>query len=99
KEIPLRRIASIDVEVYSGNSPSYRVVITQSDGQVMPLRYYTPGNKEELANRLRDLAGVGGSTTFARDPRYAAMIAPYAEIGETCGVCWNVRSIDRTACR
>jgi hypothetical protein len=94
KEIPLHQIASIDIEVYRGQSPSYRVVITESDGQVTPLRYYSPGNKKDLANRLRELTGVGGSAIFVRDPQYMALIAPYAEMRETSGVCWNVQSID-----
>jgi hypothetical protein len=94
KEFPFQRIASIDIEVFSGQSPSYRVVITQRDGQVTPLRYYSPGNKKDLARRLRELTGVGGSTVFASHRPYEALIAPYAQLRETSGVRWNVGSID-----
>jgi hypothetical protein len=95
KEISLPQIASIDIEVFSGQqSPSYRVVITQRDGQVTPLRYYSPGDKKDLANRLRELTGVGGSTVFASHRPYEALIAPYAQLRETSGVRWNVGSSD-----
>jgi hypothetical protein len=92
KEIPVDRIASINVEVYRGQSPSYRVVIVEKNGQMTPLRYYTPGNKQELANRLREMTGVSGF--FVSSAEYAALIAPYAEMQETSGVCWNLQSIE-----
>jgi hypothetical protein len=92
KEIPLDQIASINIEVYRGQSPSYRVVIVEKKGLMTPLRYYTPGNKQELANRLREMTGVGGF--FVSSPEYAALIAPYAEMQETSGVSWNLQSIE-----
>jgi hypothetical protein len=62
KEIPLHQIASIDIEVFQGaKGPTYRVVITESDGQVTPLRYPSSGEKNELAKQLRELTGVSGS--------------------------------------
>jgi hypothetical protein len=95
KEVPLHRIASIDVEVFPGrNGPSSRVLITDKDGQVTPLRYSSSGDKQDLANRLRKLTGVGGSTIYAQYRQYAALIAPYAQMRETSGVRWNVQSTD-----
>src|SRR5206468_1444255 len=57
QEIPLRLIASIDIETSSdSDGNTYRIVITQSDGKVIPLRaYYTSGNHEPMATRLREL--------------------------------------------
>jgi hypothetical protein len=92
KEIPLEQIASVNVEVYRGQSPSYRVAIVEKDGQTTPLRYYTPGNKQDFASRLREMIGVDGF--FVSSPEYAALIAPYAEMQETSGVCWNLQSIE-----
>jgi hypothetical protein len=55
--IPLRLIASIDIETnFDSDGNTYRIVITQSDGKVTPLRsYYSSGNHEPMAQRLREL--------------------------------------------
>jgi hypothetical protein len=95
KEIPLHQIASIDIEIISGGrGPNYRVVVTESDGQMTPLRYASSVDKKDLASRLRELTGVGGSTMYPQNRQHAALIAPYAKMRETAGVCWHVQSID-----
>ena len=58
KEIPLHEIESVDIE-------DDRVVITERNGRVTPLRSYQERQASikhhRLAKRLRELIGVGGS--------------------------------------
>jgi hypothetical protein len=101
KEIPLQRIDSIDVERYG-------VVITESDGHVTPLRFLkkAPVWTRRVANRLRELAGVGGSDgetlrmLTGQDESVNRQIRRRQEnltglndpMSETAGVRWNVQS-------
>jgi hypothetical protein len=66
KEIPLNEIVSIDIESSSSSrgGTTYRVAITENNGQVTPLRsYYSSGygGKKRTADRLRELIGVLGA--------------------------------------
>jgi hypothetical protein len=101
KKIPLHKIDSIDVE-------GYGVVITQSDGQVTPLRSLkrAPVWRRRVAHRLRELAGVGGSDgailpiLTGQDEsvnrqirrRQEDLTGPNDPMSETAGVRWNVQS-------
>jgi hypothetical protein len=69
KAIPIQEIEAIRVDVSqsSGGSdssgPSYRIVVVQRDGQVIPFRsYYSSGasGKRRKAEKLRAFLGVGG---------------------------------------
>ncbi len=64
KEIPLDQIASIDAESrrISDHRGVYRVVITERDGTVTPLRSHYGRWDRELQKRLWELTGVHGST-------------------------------------
>ena len=102
KEIPLAKIDSINVE-------GYRVVITESDGRVTPLRSMkkSPAWQRSAAKRLREATGVGGSDgdvfrmLTGRDEsvnqqirrRQEELTGPNKPMSETVGVHWNVQSI------
>jgi hypothetical protein len=77
------------------------VVITQRDGEMIPLRpYYSTTSKERLATRLRHLIGVGGSHTQLTEElrklrqQQQELIGPYAETTETDGVSWKLEGIE-----
>ena len=66
KRFRLQDIESIDADENNDSDGTFRLVITESDGTVTPLRsHYGPWNRT-LQRRLWELAGVSGA--IGRDP-------------------------------
>lgn len=66
KEFRLKHIASIDAEE-SDDGGAYRLVITEHDGTVTPLRSHYGSWNQQLQRRLWELTGISGETGVSRN--------------------------------